>query len=298
MSYLIPLISLFMVFQSCAVVIEGVSEVDMPASPEQKQAAIELALVDGIDKHFKSNEPDLLPLYSEYVTPEQLIKRIPDLITNYGVVSADEQQGKWITAVRANFNIDFMKTLLGRFSVVSRTDESYRSAFAVVFVGRERTESGYMPVQLSPEVEAEVSRVFQQNNFTVLTDYQFNSMSGGVFNHSVLSSQFVQKGSVDWRQGEVAASMSNTGADAFYMVVGTYELHYEGSGDFEPVEWYQVKINGEVINPVGYKSLTATSRQLKQEDMDKQEARRLAVIKAARQVATGLSDNLLSAGIY
>ena len=267
---------------------------------EIKQNEINKALALGVKAYISEKEPALFKFFDQHVTFDKLQKKIPELVSEYKVISQYAENGLLKTNVRGVLNINLLKQLLSRFGAVNRVASEDRSQLAFVFLARQQSseKGSFEKVTVNNDVETPIKDVFQQGGYRVMSGYQFQKLTGNVFNKSVLEMGYVSSGQVDWHKAELAAMMSADASVGLYMVVGTFDVELLGEDDLTGMWQVMVTAKGDVIDVYQYQSMGSINATHRALGASVSEAINTALKMSGKKMANKMVNTLYSQNIY
>ncbi|WP_299071423.1 hypothetical protein [uncultured Paraglaciecola sp.] len=293
---------IFSMFLHAEQVISGVSILPIQGkiNDEMQQQGIKEALANGVRQYFSENEPGYLPFFTKHTTQKQIVKRIFELVGKYQVIEQSKENGMLSTEVRAILKVEQLKQRLAKFSTIKRvTNDTQRSQFAFVFLARVKSDNGYKHLEISSDIEAPIQKVFIQNGYKVLSNHQFERLTGNAFNHSLMEQNFVRDGSVDWDKASLAAYMTAELGSNLYTVVGTFEIEEEERNEFEPdLQTISIRAFGQVNDITNDNVGTSASFEKKFQGLSYSTLIHEALHEAGQQIATQLNNSLISNEIF
>jgi hypothetical protein len=267
---------------------------------ELKQHEINKALALGVKGYISEKEPALFKFFDQHVTLEKLQKKIPELVSEFKVISQHAENGLLKTSVRGVLNINLLKQSLSKFGAVNRVASEERSQLAFVFVARQQNleKDSFEKIAVNNEVEIPIKDVFQQGGYRVMSGYQFQKLTGNVFNKKVLEMGYVSSGQVDWHKAELAAMMSSDATVGLYMVVGTFDVEILGEDDLTGMWQVKVTAKGDVVDVYQYQSIVSINAAHRSLGVSVYDAINTALKISGKKMAEKMVNTLYSQNIY
>lgn len=298
------LISLLLVvsFSMSAATFDGVGSANY-SSPEQQTQAIQTAEANAINNAIRNyltkKEASLLRFYDEKNLGEKILQKQNHYIAAKKQVSQEVTDIKVTTTLRVKINGSAVEQLIRKHSVVANVSDEERSSLAIVFVARQQNDGDqYAELSVNDDVETPVKDLFQNAGYRVMSGYQFQKLTGNVFNKSLLSKGYARAGKVDWNKAELAAMMSDTEQSGLYMVIGTFDVIVLPEDDMTGMQQVKVEAKGRIVDPYSYQSLTEKSASDRALGMSQTDAINSALKKAGKKLGEKMVGFLYAEKIY